>query len=867
MAVQTIDDVEDALKSREVSVRTLYSAWERRRPVPEDRASKAHAPTEAAGPQIDWLRDHSLAERFTERAVEKEEFLLVCDAAREIIRLHGSDREDVRTTLVRVTMNYALALERLGFTDEARRELEPCVSPAFRPLLGRALKRDALLQLAEILNEAAVRAGDRATRMQATADALSFATKALETDPASLDALISVAATSLVLAQRDEAAQAEAQRRAQQVLEVVDKLEDTEGPRFLSTRARAEAHVILGQLDKAADAYGQLRSFSPMSIPALAKARHRARVLAEASDQPRTFFDKAFPPLQLIVFSGHLPDRPGEQGRFPLDRVDAAREMVNRKLDEMGAHVGLLSASAGADLLLVDALLARNGIVHLILPWSQDEFRRTSIDPFEPAGQPPLWGPAFDNAISKAATLREIGQLYQPGSSAGWEYMAEVTAGLALQTARASRLDVQPVALWDGLPGRGPGGTAWFVNFWRDQLRHDVKVVDLPRPAATSSSPGHRSRATRSERSILNLEVKSMLFADIVGYSRLTENVIPEFVTRFLDRVSQLAATSRHAPISLNTWGDAVYAVFDFASDAGSFALELTQMIHDRRDEWLRSGLYWEDWAGSGAEPVKHPLNIRIGLHTGPVFVHYDPVVRRLSFTGAHVNRAARIEPVTKPGEVYASEEFAALVELSAEIQRHADGTAGYDAPGFVCAYAGSMPLAKGYPGRYRIHRLIPVRRMDIEELAKAAHILYCEEAKKRGERPEDNAALRSWDELADDLRDANRAQVADIPVKLRMLGYAIASGRGLSPSAMQLSNDRVERAAMYEHERWMNERRRNGWVWAPVRDNARKHHPLIVEWDQLPEVEKDKDRAVVRSVPRLLETAGFSVRPLSEEA
>ena len=72
-----------------------------------------------------------------------------------------------------------------------------------------------------------------------------------------------------------------------------------------------------------------------------------------------------------------------------------------------------------------------------------------------------------------------------------------------------------------------------------------------------------------------------MLFADIVGYSKLSELVIPEFVSVFLESVSRLAANSPHAPRHVNTWGDAVYAVFDFARDAGCFALELPQ-----EDSW-----------------------------------------------------------------------------------------------------------------------------------------------------------------------------------------------------------------------------------------------------------------------------------------
>ena len=68
--------------------------------------------------------------------------------------------------------------------------------------------------------------------------------------------------------------------------------------------------------------------------------------------------------------------------------------------------------------------------------------------------------------------------------------------------------------------------------------------------------------------------------------------MIPDFVETFLERVSHLVASTRHRPRNLNTWGDAVYAIFDYAHDAGCFALELTQMIQEGRADWEAKGLY-----------------------------------------------------------------------------------------------------------------------------------------------------------------------------------------------------------------------------------------------------------------------------------
>jgi class 3 adenylate cyclase len=69
------------------------------------------------------------------------------------------------------------------------------------------------------------------------------------------------------------------------------------------------------------------------------------------------------------------------------------------------------------------------------------------------------------------------------------------------------------------------------------------------------------------------------------------------------------------------------------------------------------------------------------------------------AFTGTHVNRTARIEPVTPPGEVYVTDAFAAALVLAGEDE-------------LTCDYVGHMAAAKGY-GKLRMHRLRRTRRGD----------------------------------------------------------------------------------------------------------------------------------------------------------
>jgi class 3 adenylate cyclase/tetratricopeptide (TPR) repeat protein len=859
MSFHDVGEVEEALRTPRLSVRALHEIWEQRLPVPE-LVPRKPAKLGGDGRLIAWIQeDLRLAAHFCRQSFENEDFQLVCDAAREIQRYWEQEGKTGSREFASIRMHFAAALTRLGYLQEARGELEAC----FQAAPGCARKAEILRLLGDAEREEAHRAADRAMAVQAIEKALHFYRQTGELEPDSLEAGAWIAAGTVYVSGEHSSRREEGLDLARRLLELAAARENTEGRRFATLRARAEALALLGREDQAAAAYQALMTAEDCSISALADARYRTRFIADALQRPRDFLKAAFPPLQLIVFSGHLPDLPGQPARFPANLLEPVRERLQKTLAEMQAHIGIASAAAGADLLFLDELRERpHSLFHVVLPWSEDEFRRTSLRPFEPGGAEPVWEPLFDKAVERAATIRELGEFYAPSDSIGWQYMAEVTAGLALHTARMLRLDLQPLALWDGQRGRGAGGTEDFVKFWGDQLGAEPVIVEMPRPAEAPASGRGHSTAQRIERSALHQEVKTMLFADIVGYSKLTERSIPEFVTCFLDRVSQLAANSAHAPQSVNTWGDAVYAVFDFAVDAGNFALELARMIHDNEPEWLQRGLYWEEPASGGKPAMKHPLNIRIGLHTGPVFLHYDPVVRRLGYTGAHVSRAARIEPVTKPGEVFASEEFTAFAELDSMVRRQRGEP---EMAAFICEYAGSMALAKGYPGRYRIYRLVPGRRLDIEELARAIHDLYCEEARKRNETPETNYALRPWAELPENLREGNREQAADIANKLRMLGYELTHRGGIKPAEMQFDPDRVEELARYEHQRWMAERQRQGWSYAPVRDNDKKQHPLLADWEQLSELERNKDRDTVRNLPHLIERAGFRARRIGD--
>lgn len=858
MKFRTFQEIEALLTSPVTpTTRTLYEIWEQRQ-FSTDHKDKSAQTLATENPALDWIKQNvSLSVYFVECALKREEYLLASDAAREAMPYWQSQDQVDPRHLSELAMGFARAKSRIGQSAEALRSLEPWGRDA---RLDGSQRSTILLQLGDVLSEQAQSAVDPSTRFQRAERAVSHYTDACKLAPASVEARVKLATALLSISADNPALQDDARKRATEILAQIARNQSNHGKDFKSALHCAMLLAVAGKLDEAARAYESLDSFPDISIGELADARHQAQFIALALGQPRAFFKATFPPLEIIVFAGHMPDLPGDPSRFPLDLVSQIRLSLRNELEKADARVALLSAAAGADLLFIEAFLERpKSELHLVLPWSKEEFLRTSVQPFDAHAGSSIWAPLFETAVEQASTLRQLSQLSEPGDEVGWQYAMEVTAGIAVQISRTSRLDLKPMALWDGLRGRGAGGTAHFVEFWNNSLGAPPAIIQLPKTQNREDPVVPKSKPERCEKPTMRREVKTMLFADLVGYSKLSEGVIAEFVKVFLSKLSRLIAESPYAPLCVNMWGDEIYGVFDRAREGGLFGLELSRFLREQEKEWLKKGLYYEQLDRATQKLRKFPLNIRVGLHTGPVLAIYNPVVRQLTYTGAHVTRAARIQPIVLPGEVYGSEEFAAMLELDMASRSVAGNATVEPADGNpVCKYVGTMQLAKGNPGRFRIYGVVAERSFPIEELAAAAHQLYCQTQLAKGDVPPDSPALASWQDLSEQFREANRSQVADIPFKLGLIGYELSSGPGFHPKDLKLTSDQIEMLSEKEHERWMMERERSGWTYGSPRDDSRKHHPSIVPWDCLSESEKEKDREVTRALPKLIELAGL---------
>lgn len=85
-----------------------------------------------------------------------------------------------------------------------------------------------------------------------------------------------------------------------------------------------------------------------------------------------------------------------------------------------------------------------------------------------------------------------------------------------------------------------------------------------------------------------------------------------------------------------------------------------------------------------------------------------------------------------------------------------------------------------------------------------------------------------------------------------------------LDISDVELSEDLLiltERLAMNIHEVWAKSRMDQGWTYGPTRDDARKKHPCLIPYEELPEEEKEYDRNTALGTLKFVIKQGFEVK------
>jgi len=157
--------------------------------------------------------------------------------------------------------------------------------------------------------------------------------------------------------------------------------------------------------------------------------------------------------------------------------------------------------------------------------------------------------------------------------------------------------------------------------------------------------------------------------------------------------------------------------------------------------------------------------------------------------------------------------------------------------------------------------------KQQLEKLAEAAHEVFCDGLRAKGyrygpvtrDRDKEHSSLKPYSKLAEEEKQQNRNNVQDIPRKLASIGYAMRLCYRNEPTA-EFSKDEVENLAKMEHDRWMQQKLAATARRGKTIDQAKTRHKDLVPWDQLSQGGQDKDRALVKGIPRILAKAGYTV-------
>ncbi|MDG2224109.1 MAG: TRAFs-binding domain-containing protein [Rubripirellula sp.] len=456
-----------------------------------------------------------------------------------------------------------------------------------------------------------------------------------------------------------------------------------------------EVALNQGDFEEAGRHYGHAQSLAKLNYGDLNVTRRHARWLldywihrGDLQEEDRGRLAQWLPISPVVVFSGHMIDAGNRQRpRFPdaaSADVDAA---IRRWLVQQQAFIGYSSAACGADLLFQKAIQDLGGESRIVLPFDVEPFRQLSV---AFAGQ--RWNSLFDDVIDNATQVIIASPQRTQGDGIAFEYANLVLHGLA--TLRATELqgencDPIGLAVWDGKPGQGRGGTAHVIKQWQD-LGMEVHQIDVSRYEDSNSSlpsppapavelsvlknpPGLDTQVFSEGDETTDTRVMAMLFGDAVNFSQLDEHQVSQFIEHFMHPIGNIIRGYGEANVVRNTWGDGIYLVFDHVREAGLCALEMC--------EFTRQQIAQNAWK---KHRLPENLNVRVALHAGPVFGCVDPITGTKNYTGTHVSRAARLEPKTPPGEVYASEAFAALCSQ-------------YRVREFNCEYVKQLAWAKHY--------------------------------------------------------------------------------------------------------------------------------------------------------------------------
>ncbi|HEY0519757.1 MAG TPA: tetratricopeptide repeat-containing protein [Ilumatobacteraceae bacterium] len=406
--------------------------------------------------------------------------------------------------------------------------------------------------------------------------------------------------------------------------------------RYWAAATEAEAALVVGDVAAATASLARAGSFAADNYAARATTRKQLIVLMDAMGLGEEDLLLPIANPEVVHYCGHLIAPSQTPARFLADDEDRVRGEIDRWLQgrEVGDAYG--SLAAGADILAAEGLLAHGAELHVVLPFAAEEFVRVSV---RDAG--PAWRDRFQRCLDAASSVTVTCDSAYLGDDDLFGFAARVAMGQAVNRSVRLASTVRQLAVWDGASTGLTAGTAHDVAVWK-AAGFETDVIRVAGTPAAVDGPAP---------STLRRPVLGLVFGDFRGFSALRDEETFPFVQHVLAPIAATIDSFGDAVVMRNTWGDGLFLTLTTASAAAEVSLAIQETLDTI------------DYASHGLPEMR----MRLAAHVGPVITIEDPVRHQLGVFGRELVRAARIEPRTPPGEVYATHVFAAVLALETD--------------------------------------------------------------------------------------------------------------------------------------------------------------------------------------------------------
>lgn len=434
---------------------------------------------------------------------------------------------------------------------------------------------------------------------------------------------VNAAALALFLDERESANQF-ASAAMQSAMAVADK---DEGDHWAQASI-GDSLLILGRTEEALQAYQRAARLASRDLDACRSILIQAREMCGHLEIDPELLNQFFPARQIGILLGEPV-----WSRVPLLRAEETRVRASIDRDLLGVrpHAVYLTLASEAEIIAAEMLMEQKVDFGVVLP-----FRKTSFREYISLEGGKKLAERFDTVLRGAASVMLAANRTDVSEALAMEsldYADEILLGLAVLRAEGVPEDLLSIVV-------GSDGCSRTIRAKR-------RLARLGAPPPTLIQTDEQGGGSPSDRgSISRQRVCGVIFADVVGYSRMSETDIPGYMENLIGTLAQGVRESDIEVLSVNSWGDAIYVVCPDARDAGLLALELRKRVR---------ALKWKP------PSFDRPIRLRWALHAGPLFEVEDPLTGRRTFTGTHTSFAARIEPITPEGQIYTSDAFAAL--------------------------------------------------------------------------------------------------------------------------------------------------------------------------------------------------------------